>query len=108
VRPAPDAVPLRPVLDHLAVAIEDDDHMLPAPVDARAAVAAVRSRFAEARGCARRLAGRHATAGAGLGAGPDLRKPGCAVTAPHWQRWKLALLRHEHPVGTLGEHVSRL
>src|SRR6185369_14136878 len=49
VRPSPDAVPLRPVLDHLAVAIEDDDDVLPAPVDARTAVAAISVCLAGAR-----------------------------------------------------------
>jgi hypothetical protein len=34
VRPAPDRVPLRPVFDHLAVAVEHDDDVLPSPVDA--------------------------------------------------------------------------
>src|SRR4029450_2130927 len=38
VRTAPDAVPLRPVLDHLAIAIEDHDDVLPPPVDTRTAV----------------------------------------------------------------------
>ena len=39
--PAPDLVPLRPVLrvDHLAIAIEHDDDVLPSPVDARPAIA---------------------------------------------------------------------
>ena len=46
VRPAPNLVPLRPVLDHLAVAIEHHDYVLPSPVDARPAVAAVRGGLA--------------------------------------------------------------
>ena len=107
-RPAPDLVPLRPVFDHLAVAIEHDDDVLPSPIDARPAVAPIGCGLAAA-GCGTGgLAHRHAAADGELDAGPDLRQPGGSAPAPARQHGQLALLRHDHAVGTLGKHIGGL
>src|SRR5260370_19582311 len=39
--PSPDFVPLRPVFDDLAVAIQDDNHVIPTPINARPALAPI-------------------------------------------------------------------
>ena len=82
VRPAPDLVPLRPVFDHLAVAIEDHDDVLPSPIDARPAVAPIGCGLAAA-GCGTGgFAHRQAAADGELDARPDLRKPGGPAPRP--------------------------
>ncbi len=107
VRASPDAIPLRPVFDHLAVAIEHHDHVLPAPVDARTPVALVH-RLAEAGCRAGRFAHRHAAADGELEAGPDLRQPRRAAPASARQHRQLALERHEHAILALGKDIRRL
>ena len=84
VRPSPDLVPLRPVFDHLAVAIEHDNDVIPAPIDARPALVPIASvgaigiprhsggvgNAAAARGGAGGLAQRHALPTGNLMLGP--------------------------------------
>ena len=106
VRAAPDRVPLRPVFDHLAVAIEDHDDVLPAPIDARPAGASVRGGLAAAGSGAGGLAHGHSRTHWELQAGPDLRKSGCFD--PGREHRQLALLRDKHTVGSLGEYKSGL
>src|SRR6185436_4992769 len=106
--PAPDLVPLRPGfrLDHLAIAIEHVDDVLPSPVDAGPAIAPIRVGFASARCGTGGFACRQTAADGELDARPNLRKPG--GPAPELKDRQLAFLGHEDAVGTLGKNVGGL
>jgi hypothetical protein len=103
VRTNPHLVPLRPVLGDLALLVQDQDAVLEAPVDARAAVAgfgqliAVRDRAA----CLAQRQSKHGK----LQTGSKLRQPD-RFRALLDER-QFALRRDEHPVRALGEHIHR-
>src|SRR4030095_8851258 len=108
VRPAPDLVPLRPVLrlDPLDIAIDEVDDELPSPSNPRPAISSISCSDAAA-GCGTgRFAYRQTAADGELDARPNLRKPG--GPAPELKDRQLALLRHEYAVGTLGKNVGGL
>src|SRR3989442_315408 len=106
VRPVPDLVPLRPVFDHVAVAIEHHDDVLPTPINARPAGAPICGGFAPAGGGAGGFAQRYAGTYGGLDARPNLRKPG--GFEPRRKHRQPAFLRHEHTVGTLRKNIRGL
>src|ERR1700719_3321523 len=118
-RPSPDFVPLRPVFDDLAVAIQDDNDVIPAPINAWPSVVPISGvgaigvlwhprgvgNAATAWRSAGGLAQRQAHSHRELDARPKLRKPGGLELRKFRQQ---AFLRHKHPIGSFGENKGGL
>ena len=113
VRPREHRVPLRPVLDDVAVAVEDEDAVLPARVDAEHAALLLPGFQPVRRHRARGAAGRRARDGrapdrqAEHGVLEARRDVAQALRRGPLDGGQLAALQHEHAVGALREHALR-